>query len=104
MRATVFLLIFSVTVSFASAQQIEADDAGSPQLQAILNAGIKSFRAADYDDAVANFRHAIQIEPANDKAHLYLGTAYAAQVVPNLKSPENLKTASLALAEFDIVS
>src|SRR5207302_4038143 len=46
---------------------------------------------------------ATQLEPGNQKAHLYLGTTYAYQVVPNLETPENLHTASSALAEFDIV-
>jgi tetratricopeptide (TPR) repeat protein len=68
-----------------------------------MDAGVAWFKEAHYDEAVANFRKATQLEPNNEKAHLYLATAYAYQVVPNLETPENLPTASSALAEFDIV-
>jgi tetratricopeptide (TPR) repeat protein len=68
-----------------------------------MTAGIAWFKEADYDEAVASFSKATQLEPGNEKAHLYLGTTYAYQVVPYLETPENLRTASVALAEFDIV-
>jgi tetratricopeptide (TPR) repeat protein len=68
-----------------------------------MDAGVASFKEAHYDEAVANFRKATQLEPGNGNAHLYLATAYAYQVVPNLDTPDNLRTASSALAEFDIV-
>jgi len=68
-----------------------------------MDAGVSSLEDAHYDEAVANFRKVAQLEPSNQKAHFYLGTAYAYQVVPNLETPENLRTASVALAEFDIV-
>jgi tetratricopeptide (TPR) repeat protein len=94
----VLLLVYS-----SSAQQTDADDYSSPEVKALITAGVASFKEAHYDEAVANFRKATQLEPGNEKAHLYLGTAYAYQVVPNLETPENLHTASSALAEFDIV-
>jgi tetratricopeptide (TPR) repeat protein len=68
-----------------------------------MTAGVASFKEARYDEAVAEFRKATQLEPGNEKAHLYLGAVYARQVIPNLETPENLHTASSALAEFDIV-
>lgn len=87
----------------SSAQQPNADDSSSPEVKALMDAGVASFKEAYYDEAVANFSKATQLEPGNQAAHLYLGTAYADQVVPNLETPENLHTASSALAEFDIV-
>jgi tetratricopeptide (TPR) repeat protein len=90
-------------VNPSSAQQPDADDYSSPEVKALMDAGVASLEDAQYDQAVANFRKVVQLEPANQKAHLYLGTAYAYQVVPNLETPENLRTASAALAEFDIV-
>jgi len=68
-----------------------------------MTAGIASFKEAHYDEAVANFSKATQLEPGNKTSHVYLENVYAYQVVPNLETPENLHTASLALAEFDIV-
>jgi tetratricopeptide (TPR) repeat protein len=68
-----------------------------------MDAGITAFKAGHYADAVGSFRRATQLEPANEQAHLYLGTAYASQVIPNLNTPENRNTSALALAEFDVV-
>jgi tetratricopeptide (TPR) repeat protein len=85
------------------AQQPNAEDSWSPEIKALMDAGVASFKDAYYEDAVASFSKATQLEPGNEKAHMYLGSAYAYQVVPNLETPENLRTASSALAEFDIV-
>ena len=97
----VLCALLSVHPSFA--QQPNADDYSSPEIKALMDAGVASFKEAHYDEAVASFSKATQLEPGNEKAHLYLGTTYAYQVVPNLETPENLHTASSALAEFDIV-
>ncbi len=98
-----FVLFALLLVCPLSAQQPNADDHSSPEVKALIDAGVASFKEAHYDEAVANFSKATQLEPGNEKAHLYLATAYAYQVVPDLETPENLHTASSALAEFDIV-
>jgi tetratricopeptide (TPR) repeat protein len=93
-----FLLVYPT-----SAQQPDADNHSSPEVKAFMDAGIASFKEAHYDEAVASFSKATQLEPGNQTAHLYLGTTYACQVIPNLETPENLHIASSALAEFDLV-
>jgi tetratricopeptide (TPR) repeat protein len=85
------------------AQQSGAEEYASPEVQALVTVGIAAFKNADYAEAIVNFRKATQLESGNEKVHLYLGTAYAYQVVPNLDTPDNLHTATSALAEFDIV-
>jgi tetratricopeptide (TPR) repeat protein len=102
MTAIKLVLCIFMLVYPSSAQQLDADYS-SPEVKALMDAGVASFKDAHYDEAVANFSKATQLEPGNQKAHLYLATAYAYQVVPNLETPENLRTASVALAEFDIV-
>ncbi|HEX3373567.1 MAG TPA: hypothetical protein VHS13_05115 [Edaphobacter sp.] len=103
MTAMKSVLCALVLVCPSSAQQSDVDDYSSPEIKSLMTAGVASFKDAHYEEAVANFRKATQLEPGNEKAHLYLGTTYAYQVVPNLETPENLHTASSALAEFDIV-
>jgi len=103
MTAMKLALCILVLVHPSSAQQSSTGDNSSPEVHDLMTAGIASFKEAHYDEAVANFRKATQVEPGNEKAHLYLATTYAYQVVPNLETTENLHTASLALAEFDIV-
>jgi tetratricopeptide (TPR) repeat protein len=87
----------------AQAQQQQTLSDALPETHAAMDAGIESFKAGRYEDAVVSFRKAVQLEPGNEFTHLYLGTAYAYQVVPGLLTPENLQLATSALAEFDVV-
>jgi tetratricopeptide (TPR) repeat protein len=68
---------------------------------AAMNNGIAAFKAARYQEAAVSFRMAALLDPTNENAHLYLGTTYAVQFVPNLFTPENLQIAESALTEFD---
>jgi tetratricopeptide (TPR) repeat protein len=84
-------------------QQPNPTPTASPEVTAAIADGAHAFRAGRYADAAASFRKAIELDPNNEKAHLDLGTAYAAQVVPNLDTPANISAATLAIAEFDTV-
>jgi tetratricopeptide (TPR) repeat protein len=87
--------------SLAQQQQTWGD--ALPETHAAIDAGVESFKAGRYEDAVVSFRKAVQLEPGNEFTHLYLGSAYAYQVVPGWLIPENMQLANLALAEFDVV-
>lgn len=65
-----------------------------------LNKGVQSYKSAQYEDAINHFQQAVQLDPNLPMAKLYLGTAYAQQVVPNLDSPDNLKNAETAINVF----
>jgi tetratricopeptide (TPR) repeat protein len=56
-----------------------------------------------YEEAVNHFQTAIEDDPKYEDAKLYLATAYANQVVPNLDSPDNLEMAHKALDGFQAV-
>ena len=68
-----------------------------------LNKGVQAFKNARYEEAVNHFQTAIELDPSYEAAKLYLATAYSYQVVPNLDTPENLKTAQKALDGFNEV-
>jgi tetratricopeptide (TPR) repeat protein len=68
-----------------------------------LNKGVEAFKTAHYDVAIGHFQQATELDPALPMARLYLATAYAQQVVPNLKSPDNMKNADLAIQSFQDV-
>lgn len=68
-----------------------------------LNKGIQAFKNARYEEAVNHFQTSIELDPNYDQARLYLATAYSYQVVPNLDTPENLKTAQKAIDGFQQV-
>jgi tetratricopeptide (TPR) repeat protein len=68
-----------------------------------LNKGIQAFKNARYEEAEDYFQKSIELDPNYENAKLYLATAYAYQVVPNLDSPENMATAQKAIDGFQQV-
>jgi len=68
-----------------------------------LNKGVEAFKTAHYEEAIDHFQQATQLDPSLPMARLYLATAYAQQVVPNLQTPDNMKNAQLAIQNFQMV-
>jgi len=68
-----------------------------------LNKGVQAYKSAKYEEAINHFQQAVNYDPSLPMAHLYLATAYAQQVVPDLTTPENLKNAQLAMQGFEAV-
>ncbi len=68
-----------------------------------LNKGVAAYKNARYEEAINHFQSAVNLDPSLPMARLYLATAYAQQVVPDLTTPENLKNANLAIQQFQQV-
>jgi len=68
-----------------------------------LNKGIAAFKNAQYEQATNFFQTAVELDPKNPNAKLYLATTYASQVVPNLMDPANLAMAQKAIDGFNQV-
>jgi tetratricopeptide (TPR) repeat protein len=68
-----------------------------------LTKGVAAFKNAQYEQATRYFQQAVQLDPNNPTAKLYLATTYASQVVPNLMTPENLAMAHKAIDAFQAV-
>ena len=68
-----------------------------------INKGVAAFKNAQYEEAVSHFQTAVALDPKSANAKLYLATSYSYQVVPNLKTPENLAVAQKALDGFNEV-
>ena len=68
-----------------------------------LNKGVAAFKNAKYEDATNYFQNAVNIDPDNVNAKLYLGTTYSSQVVPNLNTPDNMNLAKKARDTFAMV-
>jgi tetratricopeptide (TPR) repeat protein len=75
---------------------------GCQKLQARdqLNKGVQAYKGAKYEDAIQHFQEAVRLDPTYPSAKLYLATAYAQSVVPDLDTPENLNRAQLAIEGF----
>src|ERR1700749_620675 len=65
-----------------------------------LNKGVQAYKSAKYEEAIGHFQNAVNDDPKLPMARAYLATAYAQQVVPDLTTPENLKSANLAIQNF----
>lgn len=65
-----------------------------------LNKGVASFKNAKYSESVEHFKTAVELDPKNPNARLYLATAYMSQYIPGAESPENLQNAQAAKDQF----
>ena len=65
-----------------------------------MNKGVQSYKGLKYADAVKHFQQAVQLDPTNENAQLYLATSYMTQWVPGVDSPDNKKNYDLAKQEF----
>ena len=66
----------------------------------LLNKGVASFKEAQFDKAVEDFKQAKELDPDLMNARLYLATAYASQYIPGAPSDENLNHGKEAIAEY----
>ena len=92
--AATLLLVFTVT-SCKLLNQLKAREH--------LNQGVKAYTAKKYDEAVEEFKVAIENDSELVDAYLYLAAAYRAQFVPLATSPENLRKGQEAIATFEQV-
>jgi Flp pilus assembly protein TadD len=68
-----------------------------------LERGIAAYKENHYEQAIAHFRMAAEIDPDEPTAHFYLATAYASQCIPGVDLPDNLEMAELAVKEYERV-
>ncbi len=94
--------IARVPVLAAAALSLLVFSSGCKRLQARdqLNKGVQAYKSAKYEDAINHFQNAVNLDPTYPLTEIYLATAYAQQVVPDLASPDNLKKADLAISSY----
>jgi tetratricopeptide (TPR) repeat protein len=85
----------SLLVAATGCQKLKARDQ--------LNKGVQAYKSARYEEAINHFERAVNDDPTLPMARSYLATAYAVQVVPDLTTPDNIKTADLAIQNFQKV-
>jgi tetratricopeptide (TPR) repeat protein len=94
--------IASQTLSLAALLILVLGVSGCNKLRArdLLNKGVASFKNAQFDAAVEDFKQAKELDPELLNARLYLATAYASQYIPGAPSAENLRHGQEAIAEY----
>ncbi len=85
--ATLSLLVFT-----AGCNRLKARDQ--------LNKGVEAYKAAKYEEAINHFQTAVNLDPTYPMTRIFLATAYAQQVVPDLTTPDNLHKADLAVDSY----
>jgi len=65
-----------------------------------MEQGVEMFRDGRYQEAIAAFQKAVDFDPSDAMAQLYLGVAHTTQYIPGLQSPENAAHGQQAKAAF----
>jgi tetratricopeptide (TPR) repeat protein len=68
-----------------------------------LNKGVASYKNARYEQAIEHFKNAVELDPSLQNAKIYLATAYLAQYIPGVDSPDNLQNANAAIDQYQAV-
>ena len=68
-----------------------------------LNKGVEAYKNTHYEEAINHFKQAVDLDPKLLNARLYLATAYVGQYIPGVDSPDNVRNAQEAIAQFQQV-
>lgn len=90
MRLVAILFVFSLVALAQDSREL-------------MNQGVQAYKSGKYVEAVTVFEKAVDLNPSDVNARLYLATALMSQIVPGATSPENTAVAQRAEAEFQEV-
>jgi len=65
-----------------------------------LNAGVKAYKDAKYEEAIEKFKNAVDYDPTLLNARMYLATAYSQQYVPGSEDAENKRIGEQAIEQY----
>ena len=65
-----------------------------------LNAGVKAYKDAKYEEAIEKFKNAVEFDPNLLNARMYLATAYSQQYVPGSEDAENKRIGEQAVEQY----
>lgn len=91
-RVATLAAILLLVTGFSGCNKLKARD--------LLNKGVNSFKNAQTDAAIEDFKQAKELDPDLLNARLYLATAYASLYIPGAPSPENMAHGNQAIAEY----
>jgi TonB family protein len=93
-----------ISVLFLVLAPLVAQETTAPRnAQGWLTKGVENYKRARYQEAVTAFQKALDLNPSDVTARLYLATAWMSQYIPGAESPENLGLAGKAEAELNKV-
>jgi tetratricopeptide (TPR) repeat protein len=95
-----FVFLSELTAARLLAQEAPPQTEEQRQAREVLNKGVQNFKNGQYDEAIAAFQRAKQLDPGLLNARLYLATAYAAQYIPGAPGEQNRRLGQQAIDEF----
>ena len=93
MKAALLALAAALLLTATACNKLQARDN--------LNRGIQAYKNANYEAAIARFQKAVELDPSLLTAKIYLATAYANQVAPEIDTPENRQNAKLTIDTYN---
>jgi TonB family protein len=93
-------LLLSIVLFFTLTSLVAQEPAAPLDSRGWINKGVQEYKGSRYQEAVESFQKAVELNPGDTTAHLYLATAWMSQYIPGAESPENLEMARNAEAEF----
>jgi tetratricopeptide (TPR) repeat protein len=105
-RSLRFLVVVSLlalpwlTTSRCFGQENPPQTEEQRQAREALDKGVQVLKNGQYDEAIAEFTRAKQLDPQLLNAHLYLATAYASQYIPGAPSEQNRRIGEAAVVEY----
>jgi tetratricopeptide (TPR) repeat protein len=92
-----------VTVLAVAAALLSAAGCNKLRARDQLNKGVQAYKAANYEQAIEDFKNAVSLDKDLRTAKLYLATAYMQQYVPGVDTPENNANAQQAIEQYSTV-
>jgi tetratricopeptide (TPR) repeat protein len=85
------LVLFSLLPVYAQTSESE------------LKLGIAAYKASRFEKAIWYFQKAVDLDPSNIRARMYLATAYVSQYIPGVDTKENIHIAEQAIEQYQYV-
>jgi tetratricopeptide (TPR) repeat protein len=90
------ILIFVLAAAVAAIPQATSSAAE-------LQLGVQAYKQSQYEKAIWHFQKAVDLDPDNATAHLYLATANISQYIPGVDTPDNNAYAEKAVEHYQHV-
>lgn len=113
MTRTLAAILSSVILSLAAAAQAHAQTDAAPaqadaapaqanviHAKAELNEGARAYKDGRFADAEQHFRRALELDPSQKNAPLFIARAVHQQYKPGLNTPENVAMGERAIGEY----
>jgi len=65
-----------------------------------LKLGVQAYKHSRFEEAIQHFEKCVALDPENERARLYLATAYAQQYIPGAEIPDNNRFAEQAIVQY----